>query len=73
MSSSFDPAEFAMLMNNGYFGVPDEKLEEIAKIMQYQGLDLSRAAWSCDIDPANLTAKDRAAIREYFDSEDEEE
>ncbi len=64
----FDPAEFAMLQNNGYFGVSDDKLEEIAETMYQDGLSLSQAAWACDIDPGHLTASDKATIREYYDS-----
>ena len=67
MKQSFDPAEFAMLMSNGYFGVSDVKLQEIAESMYQEGLSLTQAAWACDIDPSNLTASDKAAIREYYD------
>lgn len=73
MPIPFDPAEFAMLMNNGYFGVSDDKLEEIAETMYQQRLSLYDAAWACDIDPGNLTASDKAAIREYYDALDEDE
>ena len=62
-----DPAEFAMLMSNGYFGVPDDKLKDIAETMHRRRVDLNEAAWECDIDPANLTDSDRAAVREYCD------
>ena len=68
MPLPFDPAEFAMLQSNGYFGVSDDKLEEIAETMYQDGLSLSQAAWACDIDPGNLTASDKATIREYYDS-----
>lgn len=68
MPLPFDPAEFAMLQTNGYFGVSDDKLEEIAETMYHSGLSLTKAAWECDIDPANLTASDKATIREYYDS-----
>lgn len=73
MPIPFDPAEFAMLMNNGYFGVSDDKLEEIAETMYQQRLSINDAAWACDIDPGNLTASDKAAIREYYDALDEDE
>ena len=73
MPIPFDHAEFAMLMNNGYFGVSDDKLEEIAETMYQQRLSLNDAAWACDIDPGNLTASDKSAIREYYDALDEDE
>ena len=73
MPIPFDPAEFAMLMNNGYFGVSDDKLEEIAETMYHQRLSINDAAWACDIDPGNLTASDKAAIREYYDALEEDE
>ena len=73
MPIPFDPAECAMLMNNGYFGVSDDKLEEIAETMYHQRLSINDAAWACDIDPGNLTASDKAAIREYYDALDEDE
>ena len=73
MPIPFDPAEFAMLMNNGYFGVSDDKLEEIAETMYQQRLSINDAAWACDIDPGNLTASDKAAIREYCDALEEDE
>ena len=73
MPIPFDPAEFAMLMNNGYFGVSDDKLEEIAETMYQQRLSINDAAWACDIDPGNLTASDKAAIREYYDALEEDE
>ena len=66
--SLFDPAEFAMLQTNGYFGVSDDKLDKIAETMYRDGLSLSQAAWACDIDPGNLSASDKASIREYCDS-----
>ena len=67
MPVPFASAEFAMLQNNGYFGASDDKLEEIAETMYQQRLSLYDAAWACDIDPGNLTASDKAAIREYYD------
>ena len=67
MSLPFDPTELAMLVNNGFFGVPEEKLEEIAETMNDRGLDLWHAAWACDIDPANLTGEDKEKIREYLE------
>ena len=73
MPIPFAPAEFAMLQTNGYFGVSDDKLEEIAETMYQDGLSLSQAAWACDIDPGNLTASDKATIREYYDSLEDEE
>ena len=73
MPLPFDPAEFAMLMNNGYFGVSDDKLEEIAETMYQQRFSLNDAAWECDIDPGNLTASDKATIREYYDALEEDE
>ena len=68
MPPFIDPAEFAMLMNNGYFGVSDEKLRKIAETMVYSGLSLSDAAWECDIDPGNLSAEDIEAIRDHYES-----
>ena len=73
MNLPFDPAELAMLINNGTFGVTDDKLEEIAETMHRQGMSLFDAAWACDIDPGNLTASDKAAIRDYLDALDEDE
>lgn len=73
MPLPFDPVELAMLTNNGYFGVSDDKLEEIAETMHQQGISLFDAAWECDIDPGNLTASDKAAIREYYDTLEEDE
>ena len=73
MPIPFDPAEFAMLQTNGYFGVSDDKLEEIAETMYQNGVSLSEAAWACDIDPGNLTSSDKAAIREYCDSLEDDE
>ena len=67
MNPFIDPAEFAMLMNNGYFGVSEDKLTEIAKTMYYSGLGLEEAAWECDIDPANLSNRDIHKIRLYFE------
>ena len=67
MPLGFDPAELAMLVNTGYFGVPEEKLEEIAETMQGRGLDMWHAAWECDIDPANLTGEDKEKIRGYLE------
>ena len=72
MPIPFDPVEFAMLQTNGYFGVSDDKLEEIAETMYQQGLSLNDAAWACDIDPGNLTASDKASIREYYDEMEED-
>lgn len=66
MKDHFDPVEFAILNDTGFFGVPDEKLEEIAETMR-SGRDLFRAAWDCGIDPANLTDEDRARIRDLLD------
>lgn len=63
-----DPAEFAMLMNNGYFGVSEDKLRKIAENMYYSGLSLSDAAWACDIDPGNLSSADIEAIRDHYES-----
>ena len=65
MKNHFDPVEFAILNDTGFFGVPEEKLEEIAEVMQ-SGRDLSGAAWDCGIDPANLTGEDLARIREML-------
>lgn len=65
MKDHFDPVEFALLHDTGFFGVPEEKLEEIAEAMQ-SGRDLSGAAWDCGIDPANLTDDDLARIREML-------
>ena len=65
MKNHFDPVEFAILNDTGFFGVPEEKLEEIAEAMQ-SGRDLFRAAWDCGIDPANLTDEDRARIRDLL-------
>ena len=65
MKDHFDPVEFALLHDTGFFGVPEEKLEEIAEVMQ-SGRDLSGAAWDCGIAPANLTGEDLARIRELL-------
>ena len=73
MKMPFDPAELAMLINNGTFGVSDDKLEEIAETMHQQRLSLNDAAWACDIDPGNLTASDKAVIRDYYDEPDDDE
>ena len=59
----FDPAELAMLHGTGFFGVPAGKLEEIAEEVRH-GEPLFDAAWSCGIDPANLTDADIRTIRE---------
>ena len=67
MPLGFDPVELAMLVNNGFFGVEEEKLEEIAETMHYRGLDLWKAAWECGIDPANLTGEDKEKIRGYLE------
>lgn len=56
-----------MLQSNGYFGVSDDKLEEIAETMCREGLDLMRAACACDIDLSTLTDSDKAPIRKYSD------
>ena len=61
----FDPTELAMLHGTGWFGVPSEKLEEIAEEVRH-GESLSDAAWHCGIDPANLTEADIRAIRELI-------
>lgn len=68
MDASFDPVEFGLLHGTGFFGVPEEKLEEIAEAIQ-SGSSLFEAAWDCGIDPANLTAEDRARIRELLDED----
>ncbi|MBO4838286.1 MAG: hypothetical protein J5493_02825 [Lachnospiraceae bacterium] len=73
MKLPFDPTEFTILMSNGYFGVSDDKLEEIAEVMYQNGLSMSDAAWGCDIDPANLSASDKAAIMEHKRSLEEDE
>ena len=68
----FDPAELAMLHGTGYFGVPDDKLEEIAEELSSQGITdpswgaIREAAWACGIDPANLTSADLDEIREML-------
>lgn len=72
MKPFIDPAEFAMLMNNGYFGVSENILTEIAKTMYHSGLALEEVAWECDIDPANLSAEDMQKIRLYFERLSEE-
>ncbi len=69
MPTPFDPTEFAMLSDTGYFGVPDNKLEEIAEEMR-GGKALFNAAWDCGIDPANLTSDDKRAIRELLEDEE---
>ena len=73
MNLPLDPTELAMLMNNGYFGVSDDILQEIAETMRQHGLSLSGAAWACDIDPGNLSASDESQIREYYRELEEEE
>ena len=60
----FDPTELAMLHGTGYFGVPSDKLEEIAEELR-RGEPLSNAAWNCGIDPANLTDEDIRTIRSF--------
>ena len=69
MPIPFDPAEFAMLHDTGYFGVPADKLEEIADEVR-GGKALFNAAWDCGIDPANLTAEDARTIRELLADEE---
>lgn len=68
----FDPTELAYLHGTGYFGVPADKLEEIAAEIR-AGESLFHAAWNCGIDPDNLTAEDRAAIRELVRDDDGED
>ena len=65
MKNHFDPVEFAILNDTGFFGVPEEKLEEIAEALR-SGRELSKAAWDCGIDPANLTDEDLARIRDLL-------
>ena len=72
MPLPFDPVELAYLHGTGYFGVPEDKLEEIARGME-RGRSLRDAAWDCGIDPDNLTPEDIAAIRERLEDGDEEE
>ena len=59
----FDPTELAMLHGTGWFGVPSDKLEEIADEIR-RGEPLFDAAWSCGIDPANLSDEDIRTIRD---------
>ncbi len=73
MPLPFDPVELAFLHGTGYFGIPEEKLEEIADEVR-SGQSLFDACWACGIDPANLTREDGRAIRELLDwDEDDEE
>ena len=69
MPYPFDPAEFAMLNETGFFGVSAGRLEEIAEEMRL-GKSLYDAAWDCGTDPANLTAEDRRTIRELLEEDD---
>ncbi len=61
----FDPVELAMLHGTGYFGVPEDKLEEIADGVR-AGMSLADAAWDCGIDPDNLTREDLDTIRGFL-------
>ncbi len=75
MPLPFDPVELAMLHGTGYFGIPEEKLEEIADVLRAEGCSpagraLSEACWDCGIDPANLTREDVETLRELL-GEDE--
>lgn len=71
MPLPFDPVELAMLHGTGYFGIPEEKLEEIADTLRAEGCRpagqaLSEAWWDCGIDPANLTREDVETLRELL-------
>ena len=68
MPLPFDPTELAMLTNNGYFGVPEDRLIEIVNMMAFGNMDMFSAAWACDIDPANLDAGDYALIQGYYEA-----
>ena len=68
MSLPFDPVELAMLHGTGYFGVPEEKLEEIAAELRC-GKTLFDAAWDCGIDPDNLTKDDLNTIRDLLEED----
>lgn len=68
MSLPFDPVELAMLHSTGYFGVPEDKLKEIAEELRC-GKTLFDAAWDCGIDPDNLTEDDLNTIRDLLEED----
>ena len=70
MPLPFDPVEFTILQETGYFGVSPDKLEEIADGIR-AGKPLFNAAWDCGIDPANLRPEDTQAIRDCLDEEED--
>lgn len=68
MPLPFDPAELAMLTDNGFLGVTREMKEAIAEELDSQGFtrimedDLTEACWSCGVDPTNLDQSDISEI-----------
>ena len=79
MLPPFDPAEFAMLMENGYFGVSDNKIDEIVDSLFIAGVsrlnkdDLFDAAWDNGIDPDNLSLDDIREIRHRLEERNDDD
>ena len=64
MRLPFDPAELAVLEDNGFLGVTDAMKEAIAATLKSRGFTdlteeaLKEACWHCHVDPGNLTEQD---------------
>ncbi len=66
MPNPFDLDDFIIQSETGFFGVSNNKLNEIAGKIR-RGSSLHDAAWKCGIDPANLTEDDAEKIRDLVD------